>query len=84
LLGAHAMKLPKSFPWLESLIVLCAVMLVMQIFPVLWQQSLAAGSWMLSQLIAVVDVRNWTWGVWVTVESLVVVALVGIKAWKSR
>jgi hypothetical protein len=65
---------PKRF-WLlrlETWLVLAAICLSFQIFPGLF--------W---ALLYGIDVRNWTWGVWVAVEVGVVVILLGLWRWQN-
>lgn len=53
---------------LESWLVLAALSLFFQVFP--------AAFW---RVMAVVDVRNWTWGVWVGVEIAVIAVLLLLR-----
>lgn len=56
---------------LETWLVLAFLSLIFQIYPALF--------W---SLLYIVDVRNWTWGVWVGVEIAVVVTLIVLRAWQ--
>jgi hypothetical protein len=57
---------------LETWLVLSIMALVFQLFPRLFWGLLAA-----------IDVRNWTWGVWVGVEIAVVVTLLVLYGWQK-
>ena len=57
---------------LETWLVFAGLFLLFQVFP-----SLFWG------LIYIIDVRNWTWGVWVGVEIGVVIALLGLWRWQK-
>ena len=59
---------PASFFRLETWLVLTSVSLVFQLFPALFWGLLYA-----------VDVRNWTWGVWVGIQVAVVAILIFLK-----
>ena len=57
---------------LETWLVVASIALVFQIFPpIFWG------------LLYAVDVRNWTWGVWVGVEIAVVATLFLLRAWQN-
>lgn len=57
---------------LETWLVISVIALVFQLFPALFWKLLYA-----------IDVRNWTWGVWVGVEIGVVVLLFVLYAWQN-
>jgi hypothetical protein len=61
-------------PWLlrlETWLVLAAIGLAFQMYPALF--------W---GLLYWIDVRSWTWGVWVGVEIAVLVILLGLWRWQ--
>lgn len=57
-----------GFAWLELLLVLAFLALVIQVFPSAWRS-----------LVWAVDVRNWSRGVWMTLNFGVVLVLFGIR-----
>jgi hypothetical protein len=57
---------------LETWLAISIVSLVLQLFPALF--------W---GLIYAIDVRNWTWGVWVGVEIAVIVILFALYVWQT-
>lgn len=57
---------------LETWLLLASVSLVFQIFP--------APFW---GLLYAIDVRNWSWGVWVGVEVAVIATLFVLRAWQN-
>jgi hypothetical protein len=57
---------------LETWLIVASLALVFQIFP--------AAFW---GLLAVVDVRNWTWGITVGVEIAVIALLLGLRMWQT-
>ena len=69
----HADDQPSGYPILEMLLAVSCTVLVLQAFPELF--------W---GLLAIIDVRNWSWRVFATVSAIAIVSLVGIKAWLER
>jgi len=63
----------RGVPWLEFLLGVSILALVFQLCPGLWFGLLAA-----------LDVRNWTWKAWATLNALVIIILVAIRAWQNR
>jgi hypothetical protein len=57
---------------LETWLVLAAICLSFQMFPRLF--------W---GLLYIIDVRNWTWGIWVGVEIAVVLTLLALWRWQN-
>jgi hypothetical protein len=57
---------------LETWLAVASLSLVFQIFP--------AAFW---GLLAILDVRNWTWGVTVGVEIAVIVLLLALRVWQT-
>ena len=57
---------------LETWLAIATVTLVFQLFPALF--------W---GLLYWIDVRNWTWGIWVGVEAAVVVILFALYVWQT-
>ena len=62
-----------GFPWLECGLALGGLALFLQIFPGVWWGLLAA-----------IDVRAWTWRAYSLVSAVVIVILVGLKAWQNQ
>ncbi len=61
------------FPWLETLLLVSSVSLFLAFFPAAW--------W---GLLAIIDVRNWSWRSYAAISTLAIVGLVGLKAWLER
>ena len=58
--------------WLRALLVISTVSLVFLLFPSLW--------W---GLLAIIDIRGWTWRSWAVASTIWIVGLVGIKVWRD-
>lgn len=60
-------------PWPEILLAVAIAVLVLEIFP---------GGWW--WVVAVVDVRGWTWRSYASASAALVIVLVVLKAWIER
>ena len=61
-----------GFPWLGVLLAVSIVSLVFQLFPSVW--------W---GLLAIVDIRSWSWRSWAVASAVWIVCLVGMKTWRD-
>lgn len=57
-----------GFAWLEVLCILALLALVLQLTPSVWEGLLSA-----------LDIRNWSRAVWITVNAVLLVALVTMR-----
>jgi hypothetical protein len=61
-----------AFAWAETILVIAAIALFFQFFPGIW-----------SGIVRTIDVRYWGWKSYAVVNVIVVLALIGIKAWHN-
>ena len=65
---------PEATPrWIIALLVLGTLSLIFQLLPSLW--------W---AVVAIVDVRSWTWVSYSVLFATTVVLLVAVRAWQER
>jgi hypothetical protein len=68
-----AVQRPRRIPWLESVLLLAAVFLALQLYPP------AA-----SKTVEVVNITAWTWRIWAMAEVIVIVVLSGVAIRRRR